>query len=337
MRTNVLLFAVAALLAVAPDSSAQSTHRNNTIRGKVRSTDGRTVNNAIVELKAEGGGLIGQTATSNDGDFEFTGLIAGAYEVDVTAPGYSPAAQEVRFNHGPEENFQEYLSVEVTIRPRPDQALAVPGTSFAQDVPKSARAAYEKGMAKLTEGKSVEGIALLHQATELYNDYFNAYYALGAAYYSTGRLAESLEALEHARKINDRDGAVYHLFGLVMLKEQKFTVAEYAFKQACGLSPDRAPSHFYRAHALVELAARDADKKRAATDLADADKELTLAWDLSNKKLYPVYLETARVRELRGDIPGAVTQLEEYLKADPEAKNAPAVRQEIVRLHGTQK
>ena len=31
-------------------------------------------------------------------------------------------------------------------------------------------------------------------------------------------------------QINDRNGAAYHWFGLVMIRQQKFRVAEYAFR-----------------------------------------------------------------------------------------------------------
>jgi tetratricopeptide (TPR) repeat protein len=290
-----------------------------------------------VELKIGGGGMIAQTATSGDGDFTFADLVAGEYEIDVTLTGYEPAGQMVRFNHAPNENFQEILSVEVIIRPRVDQMLAAPGTNFAQEVPRPARAAYEKGVQLLADGKSDEGIASLRRATELYGEYFNAYYALGAAYYRAEKMDDALQALEQARKINDHEGALYHLFGLVMLKQRKFTIAEYGFKQAASMNPVNPASHFLRGLVLVELGIQETNGDERERDFADADKELSAAWELSNKKVPQVYLQRARIHESRGEKEAAATDLEAYLKADPESKMAPAIRQAILKLRSQDK
>jgi len=333
-RTSTVMVWLVPIIAIT--ASAQ-VYRNNTIRGKVRAVSGNTVNNAIVELKIAGGGMIAQTATSGDGDFTFNDLVAGEYEIDVTLAGYESTGKMVRFNHGPNENFQETMQVEVIIKPRVDQILAPPGTNFAQDVPRPARSAYEKGIQLLSEGKSDEAIASLQRATDLYSDYFNAYYALGAAYYRLEKMTDALQALERARAINDHEGAVYHLFGLVMLKQHKFTVAEYGFKQAASLSPTNAASHFLRGLALVEVGGREKDAAERDRDFTDAEKELATAWDLSNKKIPQVYLQRARIHETRGQKEAAASDLEAYLKADPESKQAPAIRQAIARLRGTEK
>jgi len=203
-------------------------------------------------------------------------------------------------------------------------------------VPRAARAAYEKGIQLLAEGKSDEAIAGLRKATEIYGGYFNAYYALGAAYYRAEKLDEAINALEQARQINDREGALYHLFGLVMLKQRKFTVAEYVFKQAADFSPANSASHFLRGLSLVEVGIQEKDSGERERDLTDADKELTLAWDLSNKRIPQVYLQRARIHEVRGQKEAAASDLEAYLKADPESKQAPAIRQAIARLRGAE-
>jgi tetratricopeptide (TPR) repeat protein len=322
-------------VSISSISARAQIYKNNSIRGKVRSVNGNTVNNAIVELKLAGGGMIGQTATSGDGDFTFGGLAAGEYEIDVALSGYESTGQMVRFNHAPNENFQETLPVEIVIRPRVDQILAPPGTNFAQEVPRPARAAYEKGIQLLAEGKSDEAIASLRRATELCGEYFNAYYSLGAAYYRVERMDEAIQALEQARRINDHEGAVYHLFGLVMLRQRKFTVAEYVFKQATSFNPTNAASHFLRGLALVEIGVQERDGGERERDFTDAEKELDSAWNLSNKRIPQVYLQRSRIHEVRGQKEAAAKDLEAYLKADPESKQAPAIRQAISKLRGT--
>lgn len=308
--------------------------QNNTIRGKVRAPDGSTINNAIVELRQGGGGIISQTVTRNDGDFAFSGLVSGEYEIVVNLAGYEPIMQRVRFNHSPRDNFQEVLYVEVNLRPKAEPALAPPGVRFVQDVPGPAREAFQKGLAKLRDSKSEEGIALLKRAIAIFNDYFAAHFELAAEFYRRGRYQEAIESLERARQINDRQGAVYYLFGLIMVKQRKFAVAEYAFSEAIKLDPGSAPSHFYRGLALIELAARAPDQKRRDEDLAEAASSLDRAWDLSRGKLSAVYLLRARICEQRGQGEAAARELENYLKAEPDARDASAIRQAISKLRG---
>jgi len=323
-----LFTSLSILLLLAGGAAAQ----NNTIKGKVRSTNGVTVNNAIVELRQNGGVGTGETVTRNDGDFAFSGLVAAEYELTVTIAGYEPAVQLARFTQMDRMDLPQVLNVEVIIRAKPEAVLAPPGTSFVQDVPKPARAAFDKGTAKLREGKSDDAIALFREAISLFNDYFNANFQLGAELYRRGSLQEALQALERARQINDREAAVFHLFGLVMVKQQKFGVAEYAFGEAVRLNAADTASHFYRGLMQIELARQMVDKAQRAAELAHAEQELTRAWELSDKRLTGVYRQRARISEMRGDREAAARELENYLKAEPNAKDAVAVREMITRL-----
>jgi len=62
---------------------------------------------------------------------------------------------------------------------------------------------------------------------------------------------------------------------------------------------------------------------------------LERAWELSDKRLNDVYVQRARIYERRGNKEAAARELEQYLRAEPEAKNAAAIRQAITTLRGT--
>ncbi|HYL98218.1 MAG TPA: carboxypeptidase regulatory-like domain-containing protein [Blastocatellia bacterium] len=331
MMTAVLTLAVSGNAFPQQGSSSRVVHHNDTIRGKVRSTSGNTVNNAIVDLRVQGGAMIGETVTDTDGDFEFPNLVAGVYEVAVTAVGYNPVVQRAEFNHTSDEDFEETLNIEVVVSPKEDHILGTPGTSFVQNVPKDARAAYEKALAKLADKKPDEAIVLLTHATEVYGEYFNAYYSLAAVYYSTGKLDDALKNLERARQINGRDSAVYQLFGMVMLKEGKLNVAEYAFKQSAGLDPTKPAPHFYRAYVLLGLVSVE-QKEQRAKDLAQAENEINSAWDLSNKRLFQCHIQKARMFQMKGDNGAAILELQAYLKEAPNEKDAPEIRKALEEL-----
>jgi tetratricopeptide (TPR) repeat protein len=333
MRWRTLLSLLAFGLVIEMTVFAQT----NTLRGKVRSIDGSTVNNAIVELRLGGGAMISQTVTRNDGDFLFSNLASGEYEVAVQVAGYEPTVQIARFYESDRMNFSEVVNIEVLIKPRREPVLMAPGTNFAQEVPKPARSAYERGMARLREGKSEEGLAALREAIANFNEYFDAHFALGKEMFRTGKDQEALDAFERARQINDRQDAVYYMFGLVMMKERKYAVAEYAFREAVRLNATSAASLFYHGQSLIELAVRGSDQRQRAADLEAADQELDRAWETSNRRLTMVYLQRARIHETRGEKEAAARELESFLKAEPDAKNGPAIKEAIAKLRGVKK
>ena len=333
MKRHTLLTVFALVLISGGTAFAQS----NQLRGKVRAPNGVTVNNAIVELRVGGSAMIAQTVTRNDGDFAFTGLATGEYEIAVTMAGYEPVVQMARFNQSGRMDFSEVINMEILIRPKRENVPSAPGTSFAQDVPKPARLAYEKAAARMRDGKPEEAVAALREAIANFNDYFDAHFALGKELFREGKDDEALEALERARQINDRQDSVYHMFGLIMLKQGKFAVAEYAFREATRLNGNSAAAHFYHAQALIELAVRGNDQRQLNTDLGAADKELDLAWETSEKRLTAVYLQRARIHETRGQKEAAAADLESYLKAEPEAKNGATIRAAIAKLRSEKK
>jgi tetratricopeptide (TPR) repeat protein len=327
-RKTVSLLSLLFFLAL--ESFAQNP--NNMIRGKVRATNGTAVNNAIVELREAGGAILSQTVTRNEGDFAFTRIVPAEYEVHVTSSGFESAMQIARFSQTDRMNFFEVVNVEIILRAKAEPAVRPAGISFAQEVPENARGVYEKGVAKLREGKSEEALALLLQAVNLFPSYFDANFTLAKELFRTGKDREALEAIERARQVNERESAVYHLFGLIMLKQQKFKVAEFAFREAVQFNAGNAAAHFYRGRTLIELALRNKDEKERAADLSESEKELNQAWELSDKRLHDVFMQRARIHELQGNKAAAADDLENFLKAQPNAPNAAAIRQAIDSL-----
>ncbi len=244
MNRQTLLGVFAIVLILDAPALAQT----NTLRGKVRAANGATVNNAIVELRIGGGGMIAQTVTRNDGDFAFSGLATGEYEVAVTLAGYEPAVQMAHFNHSGRMDFSEVVNMEILIREKKENVLSAPGTNFTQDVPKPARLAYEKAAARLREGKPEEAVAALREAIADFDDYFDAHFALSKELFREGKDEEAIQALERTRQINDRQDAVYHVFGLVMMKQGKYAIAEFAFREATRLNANNVRSRFYHGH-----------------------------------------------------------------------------------------
>src|SRR5204863_8770108 len=56
------------------------------------------------------------------------------------------------------------------------------------------------------------------------------------------------------------------------------------------------------------------------------------AWELSDKRIFEVYTQRARLHELQGNKEAAAVDLENFLKVQPNAPNAAAIRQAIETL-----
>ena len=338
LRGGAAIILLLLLLLAAPAASAQAGH---TIRGKVRDAAGGRVAGLVVELQSGNGVPVGQTTTTSEGDFFFGGLSGTSYAVTVRAPDRAPATETIGFVREVGPNSPgESRSVEVTLRPRDGAPARAARVAFAQAVPAGALAAFERGMKLAREGKAADAERAVREAVSYFPDYFDARFWLANELIGSNRLDEAVQQLEVARRVNPSDERVYLSFGQLLLLKRNYGVAAAVFAEAARLSPADPQPLLGRGAALVEYAAgidpasspKAADARRAA--LEDAEKSLSEAYRLSGKKLGPALLQLARVYEKRGERARAADELERYLRENPGAPNAPAIRDAVKTLRG---
>jgi tetratricopeptide (TPR) repeat protein len=335
IRTIVLTSFVIAVLAYAAPSVCAQGH---TIRGKVRNASGVNMAQITISLESGNGGLINQTVTNNEGDFFFGGLGDTSYVITVSAPDYNPISERVEFvrNIGPRDPG-ETRTVEITLV-RTSVRSARAGLTFAQNVPKTAQTSYESALKLSKQGKQEEAIAALREAIRIFPDYFNAHFVLANEFMKTGKHGEAIAQLDEARRINPRDDRIYELFGLVLMQQRKYAVAAAVFAEASRLNAVDPQYPLMRGIALIEYASSisPSESKSSAAErsnaLSDAEKNLARAYELSNRKLIIIHLHLARVYEKQGNRSRAAAELEEYLKENPNAPNAAAIRDGIKKL-----
>ncbi|MGH9844520.1 MAG: carboxypeptidase regulatory-like domain-containing protein [Blastocatellia bacterium] len=328
MNRSFPFFLLILFLACPEPAAAQ----NGTVRGKVRTVSGGTITGVIVELW-QSGARTGQTVTNNDGDIHFPNVTPANYEVTVNHPGFEPAAERVVLTGAQSEGRLEIVNVEVRLRPLTNPAATgLPGVVFAQNVPFNARLAYETALKRLKANQTNEALAKLKEAINFFPDYFNAHFLLATEFTKQKRTQEALDALEHARRVNDRDARVYHLFGILMARQRKFVIAEFAFREALERDPTNAQTYHSHAVALIEMSLNETDARQRRKFLGDAERDLNRALELSGGKMAAAHLQLARIHELRGEKRLAVRDLEAYLKSQPDARNAADVREAIAKL-----
>jgi cytochrome c-type biogenesis protein CcmH/NrfG len=122
------------------------------------------------------------------------------------------------------------------------------------------------------------------------------------------------------------------------MQQQKYPIAVGVFAEASRLNPSNPMNPLMRAIALIHQAStiEPTASVTARSDreflLARAEVALTQASDLSGKKLTADHLSLAMFYEMKGERARAADELEQYLRKNPNIKNADTIRSAIKKL-----
>lgn len=306
----------------------------NRIAGMVFNEEGRPVSETYVELLSDLDTTISQVRTTSSGRFEFLGLSEGRYKLRVRAFGtdYLPQVQEVilaNVSAAGGGTGGEVKQVDIYLRLRPEVMAGpfyAPGTVFAQEVPEEAKKLFQEGVSELRAKKEAEGFESLKRALELFPNYYDALDRLGGEYAVRGNqerryfeaarvlLAKAVEV--NPKSFSSTFGLGFAQYNLGLTKE-----SVESLQRAVNLY-GKSPS----AHLWLGIAQRRAGKpEQAEASLKRADalsngKEPDAHWQLAN-----LYNEQKRYAE-------AAAELEKFLKARPDARDADKIKQMIVQL-----
>jgi Tfp pilus assembly protein PilF len=310
----------------------------NSIRGKVRDANGNNVPRITVDLHTGTGGQVDQTTTNNEGDFFFGGLTEISYVVAVHPADYAPVSESVEFTIRAGRDVPgEMRTIEITLIPTERSRTPKARVTFVQSIPPAALAAFEHAKKSLADGRSEEVQNFLMTAIKIFADYFDAHFMLATEFIKTGHLDDAIKELNEAQRINAKDDRVWYLFGTVLMQQGKYAVAARIFAEAARLSPLDADYVFMQGvsllnQAVLTEATSSQAKEVRAYFFTEAEKAFQRAYEVSGRKLQSVHLQLARLYEKQGAPARAASELEEYLKKTPDAKNAQAIREAIRKL-----
>jgi tetratricopeptide (TPR) repeat protein len=325
------------LLAAVTTTLAQGSH---TLQGKTVGPNGSVPLQPVRVTLTLSGRRIYETFTDLAGNFFFSRLSNGTYELTAEGDGVtfettSVHAEVTAFGASPQTFTQN-------IQLRPKQTSAQPRaavvSAFNQNVPRPARETLERAKKMADQGKAELALSLMREAIKLFPEYFEARLELGNELLQTGKLEEAIKELDLARQINPNDDRTYQSFGLVLMQQKKYQVAVAVFAEASRLNPTNPMNPLMRALALIRQAStiEPTQSAAAASDreflLGRAEVALTQASELSGKKLTADHLSLAMFYEMKGERSRAADELEQYLKKNPDLKNADSIREAIKRL-----
>ncbi|HEX8738024.1 MAG TPA: tetratricopeptide repeat protein, partial [Pyrinomonadaceae bacterium] len=245
---SIVLF----FLIIAGASIAQA--QNNSISGNVFDAQNRQpVSDLYVELLDRVGMTLGRTRVRGGGNFIFSRLPAGEYQVKVLTYGtnYQEAVQDVRLVSVPLGNGRystdiAYVDIYLKLDPRKVNTGSgdKTGVVFAQEVPDKARKLYKKGVRQL-EDKKDEGLDSLKQAIEIFPTYYDALERLGNEYVMRKQYQEAASYLIKAIDVNKRSYSGFYALGIASYNLKNWQAAIEALREATTINPQSVNAQIF--------------------------------------------------------------------------------------------
>jgi len=304
------LFALAAGLARI--AATPSAHLNGVVYSEATN---QRVPRASVWLCDDGGNRLLEAVTSENGEFSFPGLHAGAYILKITAPGFVPLEMNVDVNFGTEHGISIFLkSAGKSPKDQPaDQSIS----AHELAIPAAARKLMDSGKKKLYAGNNAE--AALHEfeaAVAKAPDYYEAYYQMGMACLSLQKPADAEKYLRTSVSLSNQTypEAVLAL-AILLLGRHDSADGEPLLRRGLELNPNSWVGYYelgklelYRMHLQPAL-----DAAKTAESLAPQQPK--------------VYRLLSLIHLRQKNYQAAVADLDAYIRLDPDSPEGQTAKQ----------
>lgn len=331
MKCALVLLLFLACFSLA---SAQSV-----LSGKVITPSGTQPTSPVRVKLTFNGRAINETFTDLSGRFSFPGVSRGMYQLTAEGDGINFETTTVYAEISAFGSAPQSFTQDIQLRPIAHKPAGQPGVvnAFTQNVPEAAKQAYTLAVKLGEEGKTEAAVENLRKAIKIFPEYFDAHLQLGNIFLKAEQFNDAIAELDLARQVNPNDERCYQSFGLLLMKQRNFAMAVAIFAEAARLNPANPMNAVMKATALIHQAAIAAESAPATENrsylISRAEVALAQAADLSENKLKPDTMTMALFYELKGQPEKAATELESFLKKNPQIRNSAAIQSEIKRLH----
>jgi tetratricopeptide (TPR) repeat protein len=272
-----------------------------------------------VEVKALTGGDVATTFTDSSGRFQALAS-AGAVIVAVQEAGYEPVEQ--RIDVSPDGGASGVL---ITLRKLKSSFIGRAGvadpagyTVSVQDlkVPGKARHEFEKGLARL-EKKDAEGsLSYFKEATNVFPNYYEAYYQIGLANLELRRGNDAEQALQRAIDLSGgRHAEAQVALGALLCDRQSYQDAERVLRRAIEVDGNSWKGHLFLGQALF-------GQNRLQEAENSAREVLLRRPDVSS-----AYILLANIHIRRHEYILGIQDLDTYLSMRPNGSNSRQARE----------
>jgi len=308
------LFALSALAQAQAQQDAQ-------LYGRVRTDQGVALRSGgMARLETEDHELVAEQPLNSAGEFYFLHVPKRQYLLTVTAEGFETYQQAIDLAEGPS---QYNVNIAMTPHKATQAKTAPPALSDAQ-APKEARREYERAEKALAAHKLGEAREHLAKAVEQYPCYARAQTDLGMVYSTQKDYAKSEAALRKSITCDPGYVDAYVDLGQLLNAEKRFSEALPILEQGARISP--AAWQFY-----YEMGVAQYGQKHYST----AESEYLKAQSLSSNPPADLDVKLADVYLKEGAYDKAYAKMQEYLKAEPQGRFAPQVKEIIKQMQAS--
>jgi tetratricopeptide (TPR) repeat protein len=309
---------VLALAGAALPAAAQT---QAVVSGDVTGHDGTPVAGVVVRLEPKDNhGTKVEAKTNKKGHYLIGMVRSGAYSLKVLPPGDAvllhmkgkgtntddnstlwEADQAV--SGDPDINVGARNKIELDLVVGPKSATPQAKTGAAAD---SMSADYDAAVARISDKKYDEALALLKPISEKRPDHANTWYLIGFSQYQLKNWDESIAALDKALAIEPTKPGVHLVRGRALKAKGSLAEAEAEYRKEIDANGDPSVT----ADAWVALGVLHSDAKRLPDAAQDLEQALTI--DPNRRE---VILELSRIYTEMGDRQKAAATLERAEKA----------------------
>ncbi len=328
MPSPFLSLVAPALIAAAciSGSYGQTPSPTFTIYGIVRLPDGSPAPRVVVQVTSQTSPSL-EVFTNDLGRYEISSLPRGHYwltAIDRSDPGIFSDAVEVETGR----TSPPRLLINLYLRAGPkaldrkqDKGSTISLKEAAQNVPKSARKAFEQAQTFRSKNRSDRALDYLNRAIEIFPQYFQALAERGHLRVSMMQPTEAAADFARALELNDRYEPALRGLGICYFQDGRLEDAIVYFERAVSEAPSNAVDRLFLGICNARL---------GRSDVARAALHRALAIDPIGAARAHVYLAHLSIQEDKPQ--DAIAELEAYLTALPGAPDADSQRGLILRL-----
>ena len=306
-----------------------NTNRQTSCQLSVRVTmqDDRAAEDQIrVELRNDSNVPVGETFTDSDGRASFHVSASGVYTVLASGTHIEGTASEsVRI-----DDMDKSKTVYVRAKPRIDATQTTsttkpntsPVTSAAElRVPSEAKKAFHKGMEAWEHNDFPKAAEQFEKAVAIYPQYESALNNLGVMYMQMNQSEKARAAFERSVALNDRNADADRNLARILVQEGNYARAEELLKKSLIVEPLNPVS-------LTLICVAEFQTGNDDGAVLTARK----VHQLPHEGYSVVHYVAGQAFEHKGQLQGAYTEYQTYLRESPNGAESGDVKNALTRL-----
>lgn len=316
---------LALMLMVVPDT-AVAQFGGHTLRGKIYLPGNQPPPGSVRVRLISRGTLAGESFTDAGGNFVFTRVLNGNYQIIVESDNLTfettVVEVEVFFRSG--NNLPQTVTRDINVTPlkkKDGLTNAESGREIDASVPKDAKKEFEKGTKSAKKGNSQEAIGHFEQAIKIHPAYYDAHVAIGEEYARLRNFAAARQSFNKAIESRPKSPQAHLSLGMVMVKAGEHSDAVPVLRQALELGEKNTPTYLFLGVALMETGVND-----------EAEKMLLKAHDIGGNTQPGIRLYLANFYNRVGERKKTLEQLEAYVREAPTASNVSEIEKLIKHI-----